>query len=176
MRGLSWNLRIVLGLVGLVIIFGIGFAIFYNVIRSTRNKPLEVDTYPGVQLVVEEKLNDNNDHFYYVGTTDPANAQQYATDVAKFYRDKGYECRILSGNFYENAVLIENGYVRTACLLDRSHPVGVNQSVEITIQLERTPLTYLDNDPQKQITGGGEITGKVIIDVRRSWGTYDVVG
>jgi hypothetical protein len=175
MKNLSWYGRGVILVVGVIILALVFLGIYYAYIRYDRNRPYEFEVYPGVEQVVEEKLSDNEDHFQYLGRTEPNNTENYARQVQRFYTDQGFVCQSLIGDVYENARLLENVYVWSRCVVDRSHGFGVNQTVVIVIQPERTPVIFRDNNPQNEIVGGGELTGVVVIDVQRAWGTYNAI-
>ncbi|HLA44483.1 MAG TPA: hypothetical protein VJZ27_13655, partial [Aggregatilineales bacterium] len=89
MRGLSWNLRIVLGLALLVILAAIVFFIYYTVVRLDRDGPIDVDTYPNASVVNEESIGEDGDHIQYVSNApdvSPGGVTQHALDIEKFYR------------------------------------------------------------------------------------------
>lgn len=166
---MSWNLRIVLGLLVLVVILLVVGVVYYNIVRVSKDQALPFDPYPGSQLRLEEKLSAGSDHFYYISTDDPL-------AIESFYRSRDFECQTLYGDVFENAVRQEGVYIQSTCLLDRSHPLGFSQFTRLTIQPIRAPLQYLDDNPQNQIIGGGTLTGEVIIDIQRQWGNDGLLG
>jgi hypothetical protein len=157
MRDLSWNVRLVLGMLLLAILFIVAFFIYYTLVRLDRDKALEFETYPGAQLIVEETLTEGYDHFYFT-STDPA------TEIEDFYAKQGYQCTRHTVDLYEDTVFKENAYYQSNCFLDRSHSLGFTQFNAIIIQPQRTPW----QDPPS--AGGGALTGLVVIDIQRQWG------
>lgn len=154
MRRLSWNVRVVLGLIILVIIAAVVFVIYYNVTRTRLDKPMEVNKYPDAQLVFEEKLLDGSDRLYYeIDSDDVGGVDGLAQRVEKFYRDEEYTCRAL----YDNSV-----YVYSTCLLEKTNFLGFDRFNRIMI----VPLRDENNN----------LTGDVGIDVRRSWGSNGGIG
>lgn len=166
---MSWSIRILLGLIAIIVIALIAFGIYYTVIRLDRNGPIEVETYPGAQKVVEETVREGHDHLQFTSTAS-------AFDIEHFYREKGYECVAGAGDVWESGIKLDDVYIRSTCLLDRSHSFGFQQTVRIIIQPNREPVVYQDNDPQLPAIGGGTLTGDVIIDVQRFWGSSGLLG
>lgn len=166
---LSWNLRIVIGLVALTIAAVVCGVIYYTVIRVSKDAPIEFETFPGAQLYLEEQLGEGSDHFYYISTADPLS-------IESFYREREFNCITQYGTVYENAVRNDSAYIQSTCLLDRSHALGFRQFTRLIIQPARTPIVYLDNNPSNQIVGGGELTGEVVIDIQRQWGNDGLFG
>src|SRR5688572_28164840 len=121
---MSWNIRILLGLIGLLIVAAIIFGIYYTVVRLQYDGPVEVETYPGAAKTVEETVSPGFDHLQFTtSTADPIAVEQ-------FYRDEGYICRFGTGDVYELGTLVEDVYIRSDCLLDRTHPLGFHQTVK----------------------------------------------
>ena len=166
---MSWNIRILLGLVGLLILAAIIFGIYYTVVRLGYDGPIEVATYPGAAKAVEETVSPGFDHLQFTSTADPIAIEQ-------FYRQEGYTCRYGEGNVFEHGVLVQDVYIRSDCLLDRSHFLGFHQTVKIVIQPVRSPYTFPNDDRNQDLTGGGVLTGQDVIDVQRTWGTDPVLG
>lgn len=157
MSDLSWNVRLVLGMLLLAIIAVIGFGLYYTVVRLDRGKALEFEAYPGSQLINEETVAEGFDHFYYTTTDSPEL-------VERFFANQDYVCRRQSADIYVDTVYTENIFVQSVCIVDRSHSLGFIQFNTITIQPQRTPW----QDPPS--AGGGGLTGIVIIDIKRQWG------
>jgi hypothetical protein len=157
MKKLSWNLRLVLGLLGLVLLAIILFVVYYNVVRFNRSGALSFEAYPGAQLASYQELGQGADQsFYVLQSNDPI-------AVERFYVEEGFTCRTLRGK-----VLISDGveqYIQSSCLLDRSHPLGFEQSIQITIQPERTEIVYEETNEGRIPVSGGALTGQVIISV-----------
>jgi len=170
MSKLSWNLRILLGIITLIIVLIIFFFIYYTIVRLDRNQAIEIEAYPGAQLVNAEELQNGRDHLQYTSNgADPA-------AIEGFYRERGYTCRTQYGTVYVRGITENNVYVRSTCLLDRSHSLGFKQSVTLRIQPERTAYQYENNDPAGRVVGGGELTGWVVIDFIREWGNVGILG
>ncbi len=168
MKNLSWNLRIMLGLVGVAILVAIGFFAWYTFVRLDRDGPLDYDTYPNAELMNEDELPGQVLRRYAVPDA-PENVQRY-------YTEREFECTATFGDVQEGDTLREDVFVRATCLRDRSHPLGFEQTLRLSIQPERAPLIYQDNNPQNSVIGGGEPTGRTIIDVRATWTNMGLLG
>lgn len=166
---LSWNLRILLGVIAVMFILVIGFFIYYTIERVRHDGPIDVEPYPDAELIIEESLQDGWDRQLYNVQADPQ-------AVERFYQEDGYLCHALQGLAYEDGIRNDTAYLRSTCLLDRSHSLGFRQEVTIIIQPERTPYVHQDNNPANAIIGGGELTGNTAIDVRRQWGNVGILG
>lgn len=153
MRRLSWNIRIVLGLMIFIVIALVIFVIYYNVARSTLDKAMDVEKYPGAALIFEESVYDGTDRLYYEFSGDSAAVMDNAQRVEKFYADKDYTCRAL----FDNAE-----YVYSTCLLEKSHFLGFDRFNRIRI----VPLRDENN----------AVTGIVGIEVTRNWGSNGGIG
>lgn len=165
MNNLGWASRIVLGVIALIVLVVIGAGVYYMVVRSQRSGPLEVEQYPGTETLIDNEVQDGLSHQRYAGTTEIGNVAAYAQQIEKFYRDQGFTCVTQTGETVENGTAVDNTYLQSTCLMDRSHPFGFDQSVRMIIQPERTT-------PDQ----GGALTGRVVIDVQRTWGSYAVIG
>ncbi|NJL92781.1 MAG: hypothetical protein HC915_03185 [Anaerolineae bacterium] len=155
----------------------VGLGLYYVFLTFDRDRPVEVEVFPGAELIVEETLRDGWERQFYLGrVADPGQMSTYIQELETHYRDQGFTCVSQFGDVYENATRVPNAYIRSRCLLDRTHPLGFRQSAEVIIQPRRVPVTFLNNDPNQRITGGGELTGEVDIDVQRRWGTFRVFG
>ncbi|MBZ0310812.1 MAG: hypothetical protein K8I82_32435, partial [Anaerolineae bacterium] len=96
MRRLSWNVRVVLGLIILAIIAVVILVIYYNVTRARLDKPMEVKGYPNAEKVFEQKLLEGNDRIYYeITAEDVTGVEALAQQVEEFYQDEEYTCRAL---------------------------------------------------------------------------------
>lgn len=169
-KNLSWNLRILLGIVALVIVAILGFVAYYNILRLSLDEPPEVDVYPNSELLFESTVREGWEQARYVVDSDDPLA------IERFYQEQGFECRTLSGDLYPNGRLEANVYIRSACLLDRSHSLGFRQTVQLDIQPIRTPYVYENDDPTNLIIGGGELTGEVVMDFQFLWGNDGLLG
>jgi hypothetical protein len=144
--------RIVLGLVVIGVIVIIAAVIGLLMYRESRNKPLDVDVYPGVQQVSDERLYDGHDHQQYV-STDPVD------EIEAFYADQDdMECKRQYQTYVERPgeEPLKEGYLYTRCLIDHS-TLGMTQYTTVVIQ----PVT----------DESGQATGQVVIDVQRFWGS-----
>lgn len=156
-RGLLGSLmvRVTLGLVILVVVIvGVG-AIVFSSMRSSRNKPLNIKTYPGATFVKEEKLSDGFGHH---------DRRQYSTtatleEIEQFYdRQKDMECKryngtLISGSGQQSEA---EGHVFTSCKADHSG-WGVTQYATVLIQ----PVYDDSLNP----------TGEVLVQIERYWGS-----
>lgn len=175
MKNLSWNLRIVLGAVVLVVLVAIGFFLYYTYIRLDRDGPIDVENPPDAELLNEENI-DGFNRRYYVLSSSPELVEREARDIEDFYRDEEFTCVDYQGLVYEDRVRVEGAYIQSICSYDRSHTFGFEQTVRVIIQPERTELTFAGGGTTGEITGGGELTGNVIVVIERTWGSYDVLG
>ena len=143
--------RAVLGLFGLVAVVAVVGAIALLLMRSSRNKPLEVEMVPGARQVAGEVLSDHADHQQYISTA------PIDEIVAAFARQDDVVCHDQYARVVDqpDGEPLREGYLYTSCLLDRSW-LDMTQYNEITIQ--------------PQVDEGGQPTGEVLIDVRRHWG------
>ncbi len=154
MRRLSWNVRVVLGLIILAIIAVVVFVIYYNVTRARLDKPMEVKAYPNAEKVFEETLLEGNDRLYYeVQAEDVAGVEALAREIENFYRDEDYTCRSL----HDNSV-----YVYSTCLLEKTNFLGFDRFNRIRI----VPLRDESSN----------LTGKVGIEISRNWGSNGGIG
>jgi|GEM_PF-6108720 len=119
MANLSWNLRLVIGVVLLVIIASVLFFVYYNIQANNRNEPLSLELYDGMTLLNSEALRDGEQRDYYVVTG------VAPFDIEKFYQDRDFDCTSLFNAAGE--------YLRSTCLLERTH-LGFWQVASLTIQ------------------------------------------
>lgn len=134
--------RLGLGLLVLGVVVIVAGVIIYLAYRSSRNKPLEVDVYPGAEQVSSEVLEDF-DHQQYA-SADPVEK------IEQFYTEQDMECT----KQYQN-VNGQSVHVDTRCLIDHSF-LDITQYTQVIIQ--------------PQVDEAGTSTGTVVIDVRRYWG------
>lgn len=166
MKNLSWNLRIVLGLVILSIIFVIGFGISYSVTSNQYSKALELDVYPGTTLSGQVDLLSGQDRLLYVNmveTVDYDTVVARSRDIQRFYEERDYECTVGTGHINVNGQQERNLYIYSRCLLDRSHDFGFQQFNTLIIQPQR-------------LEGSNELTGQILIDVQRQWNNSGFLG
>lgn len=147
----KWIIRgvLVLFMLGIMAVI-VGVIAFFSY-RSSRDKPLEVRAYPGAELVNDEVIYDGYDHQQYT-TTDTVEA------VEEFYNDQDdMECERQYQRVSEQTGTdtLREGYLYTSCMIDHSG-FGITQYTQVVIQ------PRYDDD--------GNVTGDVIIDVRRHWG------
>ncbi|MBN1679123.1 MAG: hypothetical protein JW966_02445 [Anaerolineae bacterium] len=142
------RLVLVLLIVGVVLVV-VG-VVGYMQYRSSRDKPLKVDTYPGAQLVGNEVLYDGYDHQQYV-SSDPIDT------IEQFYAKQDMDCEPQYATIVERPgeEPVREGYLYTRCLRDRSS-LGMTQYTTVVLQPEQDEA--------------GNATGQVVIDVRRYWG------
>jgi hypothetical protein len=134
--------RLALGLLIVGVIIIVAGVIIYLAYRSSRNKPLEVDVYPGAQQVSSEVL-EGFDHQQY-------QSSDSIEKIEKFYTDQDMDC--------EQQFQTINGqaqHLDTRCVIDHSF-LDISQYTRVIIQ--------------PQVDEAGNATGTVIIDVRRYWG------
>ncbi len=143
--------RIALGIFGLVVAAAVIGGIAFALMRSSRNKPLEVEIVPGARQVGSEVLSDHADHQQYISTAPVAEI------VAAFAEQDDMVCHDQYARVTGQAdgEALREGYLYTTCLLDRSW-LDMTQYNEITIQ--------------PQYDESGQATGEVLIDIRRYWG------
>jgi len=147
-RGLfeSTMVRLALALLALAAVLIIVGVIYFLINRANRNKPLEVDSYPGATQVSSEVLSEGFDHQQYK-SADPIEK------IEQFFRGQEMECTPQYRTVIEQPGQppVKEGHLYTTCVLDRSG-WGVTQYTKV------------------QIDDGGNPTGQIIIDVQRQWG------
>lgn len=153
MGRLSWNVRLVLGIVGIIIIGAIVLIIYYNLSRIRLDKPMDVEKYPDANLVYEDSPFDGADRQYYEVKGDVNTVNEIAQKVERFYADEDYTCRAL----YDNAE-----YVYSTCLLEKTNFWGFDRFNRILI----VPIR----------DGNDTLTGSIGIDINRSWGAGGGLG
>lgn len=143
--------RIVLGLLVLGVLVVVVALVAVLSYRESRNKPLKVGTYPGAQMVSEERLYDGYDHQQYVSTDPVEKIEEF------FDRQDDMKCQRQYASVTERPgeELLREGYLYTSCVIDHS-TLGITQYTKVVIQ------------PQQD--GAGNLTGQVVIDVQRHWG------
>ena len=177
MRNLSWNIRILIGILVLAIVLVIGIAVFYNVVRAGYTNPMGVEIYPSAELMFDGTPDNGvQQQVYAVQGDGTQDIPTVAQDIQSFYEDEGFECSAQYGTIYENAVRLEDAYLQSNCFKERSHTFGFTQFSRITIQPERRPYQYLDGNPENQITGGGDLTGLIAIEIMREWDSSGILG
>jgi len=172
-----WNIRPILVLFGIIIIAALFGAIYYNIVRLDRDRPIQVENYPNGLILVEEAPDANRDRvLYVVRVSNLATIEREATRMTEFYVDQGFECVDGRATIYVEALRTENAYINTTCFIDRSHPLGFTQYARVLIQPERAAYQYEDNDPNRAIIGGGSHTGQIFVELVREWSSYNVFG
>jgi len=156
--------RFVLGvvLVGAAIIAFVAY-------RGSRNKPIELEQYPGSQKVSSEKLSDTQDHAQYVSTDSLDKIMKFYADDQEMDCTRQQQVMVLDETLYSQNpecptldTLVAGGapvpcvtvpvYV---CLVDRS-------------TLDKTQYAKVTLLPGSDTSGLP--TGQVFIDIRREWG------
>ncbi|MFP4321524.1 MAG: hypothetical protein ACLFTK_03645 [Anaerolineales bacterium] len=168
MKNLSWNLRIAIGGVVLIILSVGGFFAWYSVSQGAYDGPAEYTPYPNVEPIAAEETEGRT--FYRFIAPDDHQA------VQAFFAEQGFECQAFNGNVQEGPTIRQNVFVRATCLLERIHPLGFQQTVQVSIQPERTALEYENNNPQGAIVGGGIPTGRTFITEQSTWDTSGLFG
>lgn len=144
--------QMTLALSALLVVVALVAGGVYWYMRSSRDKPLELDTYPGAQLVNDEVIRPGHDHQQYIAT-DPIE------QIETFYDDQdGVTCQRQYGEVREDpetGELIREQHLFTVCDIDRSW-LDMTQYTTVTIQ-----PTYDDAD---------QPTDHIVIDVQRRWG------
>ena len=148
----STIVRLTLVVVAAVIVLVVAAVIAAYLYRSSRDKPLEVEIYPGAALVNSEKLYDGFDHQQYT-STDPFE------QIERFYAaQKDMVCepqyRVVEQMPGQKEPRKE-GHIFTRCQIDHSG-WGMTQYTTIVIQ----PVYDQNQNP----------TGQVTIDIQRHWG------
>jgi hypothetical protein len=146
----SWFIRLTLAaivLIGIVILL-IGAA--YIQARSTRDEPLEIRAYPGMQQVSYQKITEGHDTQYWA-------AEAPIIEVENHYRRQMDECERYFNDLTQALDVESPSYVNTTCWLDHSHDMfNILQYVKLIIQPE--------------FNAEGQPTGRVYINIERVWG------
>lgn len=144
------RLALAIAVIGVVLVV-VGVIAFFSY-RANRNKPLEVDVYPGATLVNDERLYDGFDHQQYVSTDS-------FDEIEAFYdRQDDMDCerqyRVVEERPEQEP--LKEDVLYTRCQIDHSG-LGMTQYTSIVIQ----PVFDDGQNP----------TGQIMIDVQRHWGS-----
>lgn len=147
----STLVRVTLALVLIGIIAVVVAVVALYSYRSSRNKPLAVDIYPGAERVLTEEVYDGFDHQRYMVTAS-------LDEVDQFYTGQDdMECERQYGTVTERLgeEPLREGHNSTRCVIDRSG-WGVSQFTTVIIQPD--------------VDANGVASGQIVIDVQRHWG------
>ncbi|MBN2305351.1 MAG: hypothetical protein JXQ72_12775 [Anaerolineae bacterium] len=135
--------RLVIGLVIIAVIAIVIGGIVYLSYRSSRGEPIKVKVYPGAQEISNEKISDGYDHQQYV-STDPVE------QIEVFYGSQDDMNCTRQYDYSRDPA----EYQFTSCIIDKS-------------SLDMTQYTSVVIQPVHDESGN--LTGQVVIDVKRYW-------
>lgn len=147
----SKMLRIALAVFGVGVLLLVAGAIAFTLYRDSKDRPIDVERYPGAELVQEES-GQEEDHLYYLSGDTPEAVEAFYQDE---YDDLSCERQYQVVQGTQGSAAQREGYLYTRCWIDHSW-LDMTQYAVITIFPERDDA---DNP-----------TGKTVIDIRRVWG------
>jgi hypothetical protein len=146
----SWVVRIVGGviLIGLLVTL-IGF-VAYSDTRNDRSQPIDIEHYPGIEMVSERVISNGISVEEHVGYYENMSST-LLTDIEAYYQRQLDTCFRLSEDLSDPAA-----FHTIICEIDRSHDwLGFTQVARLEIRPER------DNS--------GDWTGELVVKVDQVW-------